>query len=132
MREPTARTTPAKAGGYRKAYSPIASFLHAFFDLRPGVAQRDGAVEDDGAGLAVRIGTKITHAFELESSAGLDSGEAGLELRILNNFQRVRIDVRREITIAFVGILLIKQAVIQPDFGRDRMGCRNPVQCGFG
>ena len=108
--------------------SPKCSFPR-LLDLRPGVAERHGAVEHRLAGRSVRIDGEIAQALELEAIAGLGRSEARLEAAAGQHLQRLGIQVHLVID-AFrhvAGIGHGEEVLIEPHLGPHGMRGRDPV-----
>src|SRR5687768_18490708 len=64
----------------------------ALLDLRPRVAEGDGAVEDGPAGGGVRVGAEVAEALELVAGAREGVRQARLDEAVLH-LERVRVQV---------------------------------------
>src|ERR1700730_3948631 len=100
--------------GEDKNSTARSDFRHRHF--RPGIAQSDRAIEYEPLGCRIRVEAKIALALELHCLPGLQLGKRGLDPGVGKHFERVWIDLRRE--IAGIGIRASKQWIVEPNFRR--------------
>ena len=109
--------------------------LRRFLDLGPGVAQRDGAVEDQLAGRGVRIHAEVAQPLELVAAAdGAASRRRRLQLAAASPLRAIagfRLAVKSWPSGTSLGFSLDEQVVVQPHFGVDGVRGRDPVDGGF-
>src|ERR1700730_1301348 len=87
--------------------------------LCEGIAQADGAAEHRAVRRRILVADEITLALELHDLAGMDLCDRGLDARILQNFQRLRIEVGGEIGGVRIGFC--EQLVVDANFGSNRL-----------
>ena len=80
--------------------------LDLLLDLRPGIFQRYGAVENEMPGPGIRVHAKIPEAFELVAAFDRRVRQRWLQLGLGDHFQRVRIQVRGEF-LAFFNLIRV-------------------------
>src|SRR5262245_40584198 len=92
-------TTPARARARNRAPNFWGRTLApCALDLRPGVPQRDGALEERASGARVaRIEAEVAVALELEALLRARRAQAGLQLAAREHAHRVWIEVREEV-----------------------------------
>ena len=73
----------------------LVSRLGPAFDLRPRILERDGPVEHRARRRRVGIDAEIADALELKARAGCCCRSRGLDLRVRNDFERGRVELRR-------------------------------------
>src|SRR5256885_6177489 len=96
-------------------------------DLRPGVAEPDGAVEDQARGRRLeRVDAEVPLALELVARPGLRAGEEGLDSAPGEHLERVPVQDRLEV-LDLVGLGDREEVVVQAHLGADGMGRRDPV-----
>src|SRR5262245_60629192 len=106
---------------YRSGLRSGLSALH----LGPRVAQADRAVEDRAARLRIRVAIEVALALELHGGIGVAAGDGGLQLAIVQHFERIRVEVGRE--VAGIRIGTREQGIVEAHFGRYRVGRRDPM-----
>jgi hypothetical protein len=96
----------------------------------PGVLEGDGAVEDEGAGLAVEVRAEVTHALELHAIEGAGGGEAGLDAAPGEHLERVRVEVLEPVVLVLAGhgVLDLEEAVVEAHLRGEPVLGRDPVK----
>src|SRR5712692_709009 len=122
------RSPPGTRISSRKATKRL-----SFFDLSPGIPQRDRSIEDEPAFRGIRIRAKIALPFELVVAARKRAREARLYLAPRQPLQRSGIQIRGVVLTVrdVVGIGLDEEVIVQPDFRFQRMRGGHPMQRAF-
>ena len=102
----------------RRRFRECSFAVPAFFDFRPGIFQRDGAVENGLARAGVRIGAEVAKALELEAVKRGDIARAQVPVYSRSGFPAKSGFRSREYRL---GIFGSEQGVVEADFGIDRM-----------
>src|SRR6202023_3017604 len=95
--------------------------------LRIGVAQPDGAVEDETAGRRVRIAAEIAQPLELHRLLAVARGERRLETAIGEDLERLRIEIGGEIATG-ARRRAEEERVVLADLPRHRPRRADPMQ----
>ena len=85
-------------------------------------------------GVVVTVRAEITDALQLDARFGRKLAESGFELAVMEDMQRIRIQIRKEILLSFfqiVRIFLCEEAVVLADFRVDGVGGFNPLDGAF-
>src|SRR5215212_9300390 len=100
------------------------------FDLlRPGILQRDRAVEDEVAGSRIGIEREVGESLELVTLGRQSIAERRLAFR-LHDLERIRIQVGFEIAVC-VRLSDSEEPIVKADLCVDRMRRAHPVDCPF-
>src|SRR5512140_948776 len=106
------------AGGHQ-AWSrrPTTVSARLFLDLGPRILERDGAIEDRLTGSRIAVDAEVPETLELEAAAGRGGSQRRLELGIVDDFQRLRIEVGSELLalFQFARVFLGEELVVEPD-----------------
>ncbi len=104
------------------------SQLPVLLNLRPGVAERHRAVEDQSAWRGIGVDAEVAEALELIARTGLGVRERRLDLGAALHLERFGIQVIEEVFgrgRVFVG----EETIVNPHLGVERVRRRHPVQC---
>src|SRR4051812_45769333 len=96
----------------------------------PSVLERRRPIEDEFLPLRVGVDAEVTEALELKAGERSGAADARLDLRVLDHFQRGRIEIREKVAALF-GRLALEKPIVETDFAIDRMFSRDPVQRRF-
>src|SRR5205807_6669799 len=103
----------------------LLALLLPFFDLRPGVAKSDGAIEDQSPRFGILVHAEVTEPLKLEAAAGNGIAEAWLQTGSLQHLERVRIQIGAVI-LSFRYIVRIgfhEKMIVQANFcGKGMLG----------
>src|SRR5262249_111312 len=101
----------------------------SLLDLRPGVAQSDGAVEYGSVRRGISTDAEVAESLELEAAAGRRAPQARLDATVGHTLERIGIQVREEVLpfSYLFGIRLREEMVVEADLGADRMLRGHPV-----
>src|SRR3954452_4945365 len=99
-------------------------------DFRPGIAKRDGSVEDEPALACVGVYTEVPEAFELDLVARPRRSKARFRSSVAEHCQRIGIEVIDEgLSVGhIIRVLDREQPVVKPYLDGECMLCGHPVQ----